>query len=207
MNQEIYNKHHLNIPPSYIPDPERHLRGLRDIRHHQMTVRLIQEYKVYDYLDLGSFNFWLPLLIAERNTEVQVTGIEWLYAFVLSARKYAACKQLKNFTPIHGDVTEGIQIDNKFSMVSAYEILEHVRYEEVPAIIDDMEAHTSPGGICAVSLPDQGTENPQHQWLADKHTIADLFAHRNPIAIQEWGYPPAVKLPMNYFIYWKPLLK
>ena len=202
MNEELYKLHDITLPPSYEPNPDQP-RSLRDIKVHNYTRALYEEYGIKSHLDVGAWDGWLSLKMQKEYPDNIYTNVEWVYALCHSTERYVRRKNIKNFTVINGDISDmkTMQGIPKHDLVTAYEILEHIPYEEIPKILSNLEGFSS--SVVSVILPAQDhRENPQHQWTPNSKTISELFSKKNP-RIHRYAYPPCSRLPGNFLISWK----
>src|SRR5206468_3473215 len=96
------------------------------------------------------------------------------------------------------DFTDPVQ---KYDAVLAYEILEHIPLEDVPAYVAKMEGLARYRIL--ISLPDQRHEdNAQHLWTPHLGNIGDMWGHKKRFNVDYVEYP-GTDIPANYLIRWE----
>lgn len=197
MNNDIYNLHHVVLDPNYIPNPIAHLENPRDNEHFIFTLKLIQENNCKTILDIGSYDGWLPLLLARQIPTKFFSTCEWVESLLAAGQKYAKLYDIKNYAAYHGDwLNIPIDFTGKWDLITCYEVLEHVPLDKIELFIKKMELYAK---TIAISLPDQKHEdNKQHQWTPKEH-LDVLFKNKKNLKIVYKKYV-RFDLPCNWFI-------
>jgi len=102
-------------------------------------------------LDCGSGNGWLPLWLARRG--ITATGLN-LTRRAVDAAQTVALSTSSSASFQYADA-ETFMSDQRYDVVTALEILEHVR--DPHALIVTMERHCRPGGRCVLTTPNGST--------------------------------------------------
>jgi 2-polyprenyl-3-methyl-5-hydroxy-6-metoxy-1,4-benzoquinol methylase len=194
---ELYKAHQINLPNGYMPNPEGHLNNQRDRVHFYHSWDLMLQHKLDTCLDIGCWDSWLPLMLIKKGLTAE--GIELIPQLCEVGRNYASLNQLSY------KVTQGFWTDenvipqNKYDLISAYEVLEHVFLDDVSTFIAKMEQYASK--YITISLPNSPhTLEPQHQWTPSDSIISSLFRGKKDLNIQYQEYPSMPHVPGNWFI-------
>ncbi len=194
----LYNLHHVNLPQNYVVDPLGHIENQRDNEHFITTFRLIQENNYKTIFDIGSWDGWLPLLLARNFPNSFFSTCEWVHDLLAAGQKYAEQNDIKNYAAYQGDwLNLKIDFTGKWDLITCYEVLEHVPLEQTELFIKKIELYAK---HVAISLPDQAKENNiQHQWTPTKELIEQLFHNRKNLQIYYKKYV-YFEIPSNWFI-------
>lgn len=192
MFEDIYKLHHVEVSPDYMPRPINHIENARDNAHYVFTLEYLQKNNCKSVYDIGSWDGWLPLLLAHDGYDV--TTCEWVQGLKETGEKYAAKYGLTNYKAQLGNWLE-VDVKDTYDYISAYEVLEHVPFVNVSGFLVKMERY---GQHIAVSLPDQEV-NKQHQWVPTEKVVNDLFAGKKNVQIVYKKYHVS-NIPSNWFI-------
>jgi 2-polyprenyl-3-methyl-5-hydroxy-6-metoxy-1,4-benzoquinol methylase len=200
MNSTIYQKHNVEVPQNYLPIPESHFNCDRDLYHYNYTAKyLVAHPEIKTLLDVGAWDSWLGLIIATyaETYGMHVTTMELIPGLAMSAYKYAEKNNIKNFLSLIGSFEDyPIPKEQRWDLITCYEVLEHVQSYEVPAFLKKIEAHAD---HVILSLPNQNhLDNPQHQWTPTDKNIESMFGEKKNINISYVEYQS--KTPGNWFI-------
>ncbi len=182
---------------TWMPYPEAHLQSIRDGQHFYWTLAQLADLPGASILDVGSYDGWLDFLLIRKGFKPH--GVELIPELARSAMAYANANQLEylcynNFF----DLTDPIQ---KYDAVLAYEVLEHIPLESVPAYVAKMEGLAK--SRILISLPDQRHEdNLQHLWTPSEDLICDMWGENNGFTLERSEYN-GTDIPANFFIRWE----
>lgn len=198
MTKSIYELHDVVLPDGYMPSPGKHLANVRDCEHYLNSLDILTELAPdtpATVLDIGSWDGWLPLLLARDGYDV--TAVEFIPALVEAGRLYARTFDIKNFVYMESDWLSSQPSKMSYDLVTAYEVLEHVTLDVLPEHINKMERY---GRNISISLPDQDHHlNPQHQWTPTQGLIEDFFGKKKNVSIRYKTYPGST-IPSNWFV-------
>ncbi len=201
-NNYVYNLHNVNLPQNYKVNLFAHLENQRDNEHFITTLKCALDNNIATMLDIGSWDGWLPLLIARNFKSIHVSTCEWILNLLEAGEKYAKEHNVKNYYAYHGNWLD-LPIENqiKWDLVTCFEVLEHVQLEQVNAFIQKIEQHAK---HIIISLPDQKHEdNKQHQWTPTKVLIEQLFQNKKNLQITYKKYVcAAAQIQSNWFIFY-----
>lgn len=192
-----YNLHHVDVPENYVPNPILHLENQRDNEHLVFALQIMYFNNYVSVFDIGSYTGWLPLLLTQDKFEVETC--EWVKGLKESGERYANKMGIKNYKALQGSWLDIKDEDLRigYDLVTAFEVLEHVEFEQVPAFIQKMELYAK---TVAISLPDQKKEdNQQHQWTPTLELINDMFKGKKKLNITYKKYLNP-QIPANWFI-------
>lgn len=195
--QERLEAHDVMVPPSYMPKPEQHLYNPRDRVHFETTKTQLALHHCHTNLDIGSYDGWLSFLLMQHGYDCD--GVELVEGLAEASRRYAAVNHLPwcCYPGFFDDTT----ITKRYDCVTAYEVLEHIPEEDVPAYLDKIDSLAIK--LVLISLPDQShIDNPQHLYTPTQYTINKLMGHRD-YHLQVQTYP-GTDIPNNFFIAYKP---
>jgi len=188
-----YDLHHIVVPENYLPSPQIHLNNIRDNEHYKFINKLLIKRNYKTIFDIGSWDGWLPLLLAIDGFDVETC--EWVLGLKKAGEKFAIKNNLLNYKAHHSNWLD-FEISNYFDVISAFEVLEHVPFEEVSFFIKKMEKNCK---TIVISLPDQNhLYNKQHQWTPCQTLIEDIFKNKKNIEIDYISY--RCTIPPNWFI-------
>jgi len=191
---EIITKNNTNIPEYYVPDPFLHLGNIRDRVHFNMSLEMLNRYKIETVLDIGCYDGWLDFLLI--NSGYQVTGIELIEDLCEAAKRYTTAHSL-NYT-IYQGFFEDLDIPGTYDAILCFETLEHMPFESIPGVLKKMESLTTKAVY--LSLPDQDhTLNTQHLWTPTKEVINELFKNKKNFKVDYFSYT-GTTIPSNWFI-------
>lgn len=198
MLEDIYNLHHINLPENYEVNLFAHLENHRDNEHFITTMKYALEDKATTILDIGSWDGWLPLLLARNFKNMHISSCEWVLSLLNAGERYAKKHDLKNYYAYHGNWLDiEISTTEKWDLITCYEVIEHIPFEKVKEFIQKIEKHAK---RIIISLPDQKKEdNKQHQWTPTKEIIDSLFKEKKDVKITYKRYFSS-KIQPNWFI-------
>lgn len=198
MDQEIFNLHDVLVPNDYMPHPEVHVTNMRDGAHYQMMKRWVNDLKPSICLDVGAWDSWLYILLAQEFPETQFITVELIQGLVEAANRYIDINGLGNIKAVCGP-WEAVTLHHTFDFVTAFEVVEHVRKEDAREFILKMCACSK---HIFVSLPDQKCElNQQHQWTPTEESIGEVMPFEH-YSLERQEYPGST-IPANFFIHCK----
>ncbi|MBD3260318.1 MAG: methyltransferase domain-containing protein [Candidatus Altiarchaeales archaeon] len=192
--EERLQAHTVNLPPGYLPNPEQHLSNMRDGFHAIWTLKQLEDMQHATVLDIGCYDGWLDFLLILRG--YILVGVEVVPELAEAARHYAE----RNFLPyeVHTGFFDELDIKSPFDVVMAYEVLEHVSFDEIPDYIARMERVAQKKVL--ISLPDQKhEENEQHLWTPTEELIKELWGDRKEFHLGYRTYE-GTDIPPNFFI-------
>lgn len=175
----------------------------RDKLHIKFTNRFTGDNKK-KILDIGSADGWLSLYLANNGHSVTALdfvdrGIDWVKQnnerLGLSVtQKFGFIEDLDTLFPAE-----------KFDLILAYEILEHLDYRLLGWYLEKIEGLLTDSGSVLISLPKQDmNDNIEHLWSPDMDLIKNIFKDKPDINI-EWVEIPNHGIEGNWFInYSKP---
>lgn len=188
-----YDLHHIVVPENYLPIPQTHLNNIRDNEHYKFIKKLLLKRNYKTIFDIGSWDGWLPLLLAIDGFDVETC--EWVLGLKKAGEKFATKNNLSNYKAYHSNWLD-FEVSNNFDVISAFEVLEHIPFEEVHLFIEKMEKNCK---TVAISLPDQNhLYNKQHQWTPCQTLIENMFKNKKNIEIDYVSY--RCTIPPNWFI-------
>jgi len=171
---KLYSVNHVQVKENYIPEPLSHMSIWRDSLIYINTLLNMKDKK--SYLDIGTYDGWLPLMLAEDGCDTY--GVEWVCGLVMSARRYAAQRRIKNFRGICANWFD-IEFDFKFDVASAYDVLECVPFVQVPRFVLKMERYAS-----RILLSFNGNfSRSSQQWGATDALLYKLFENKKDFCI------------------------
>lgn len=180
------------VQGTWVPDPEAHLQSPRDAYHFDWTVSQLKGLSRCSILDVGSWDGWLDFLLIKQGFKVE--GVEAIPDLCTSALSYPG----KGSYRVHQGFFEDVQIDQRFDVVLAYEVLEHIPLALVPEYVAKMEAIATRRIL--ISLPDQNhQDNPQHLWTPFYALILSMWSHKRNF---EMTYKPFHGIPANFLMSW-----
>jgi 2-polyprenyl-3-methyl-5-hydroxy-6-metoxy-1,4-benzoquinol methylase len=188
--------HSRGIKDGHVPYPEVHLTSPRDRFHFDWTLKTLKETGSLTTLDIGVFDGWLDFLLS--GCGFYPTGIELVPALAEAANRYAQAINVK-YT-CHCGFFDKIDLHGqRFDAVMAYEVLEHIPLDDVPAYVARMEQHAR--NAVMISLPDQShLVNDQHLWTATEELIFKMWSSKPNFEILKVDF--GMGIPDDWFIKW-----
>lgn len=184
------------VDGTWMPYPEGHMQSIRDAQHYYWTLAKLKDMPKASIIDIGCYDGWLDFLLIRKGFNVD--GVELIPELARSAMAYASANNLQylvynNFF----DLTDPIQ---KYDVALAYEVLEHIPLESVPAYVAKMEGLARRRIL--ISLPDQKHEdNSQHLWTPSVELICDTWGNNKAFSLERAEYN-GTDIPANFFISW-----
>jgi len=186
--------HSVELPPGYIPSPERHLLNVRDSTHVNRAVKWLESIKAKTVLDVGCYDGWLDFLLDSKG--YKVSGIELIPELAAAARRYAE-RNFINYSVQVGYVLD-LEVTNKYDAVLCFETLEHMPLEDAQECSRRFSKWATKGVM--VSLPDQDHHlNSQHLFTPTEELIKGMWGSFPEYALEYVPYP-GTPIPSNWFI-------
>jgi len=186
--------HSVDLPPGYVPDPQRHLGNIRDSTHFTKAAKWLESIGAKTVLDVGSYDGWLDFLLIAKG--FSVVGVELIEGLADAAVRYGN----RNF--LEYEVQMGyfldIELGRTFDAVICFETLEHMPLDDARESAKRFASLARKGVM--VSLPDQDHhQNPQHLFTPTEALIKDIWGGMPGYTLEYVPYP-GTTIPANWFI-------
>lgn len=192
--EERISAHNISLNSDYVPNPDLHMKNVRDAYHYAQAVSIARNYQVETILDIGCFDGWLDFLLIEKG--YKVTGVELIKELSDAAMRYAYRNSLDYF--VHTGFFDEIEIEKPYDLILCFETLEHIDILTLPDYIKKMESLAKKAIL--ISLPDQDhRENNQHLWTPTEYFIRYTWGNKKNFSLSYKRYDNS-RIPSNWFI-------
>jgi len=219
-NERIHSQHIDSFWKLQLPEDR--WDSERDRLHIDFTLKYAKPQS--KILDIGSADGWLCTFLAKEGH--QVTGLDFVERGLAWTQQQAERLGVKvetkfgfieDLTTVFSSLKEQQHVDGsgcpvylstpvmdrvyqKFDLILAYEILEHLHFSDLPWYLNQMESLLTKDGKILISLPKQDlNDNVEHLFSPSRKLIDKVFSTKKNLNI-EWINIPNHGVPGNWFI-------